>query len=80
MSISLLPQDIRDEYEIAERHHACAILKNDFSSEWNDLMDVLRHFRLRKLSRALLLFSVSADRFLSFGRGCLSGTFRNELG
>ncbi len=48
MSISILPSDIRDKYEVAERHHACAVLKNDFPNEWADLLAVLRSFRLKK--------------------------------
>lgn len=39
---------MRDRYEVAERHHACAILKTDFPHEWQDLVDVLLLFRLRK--------------------------------
>jgi len=45
---NLLPDDIRDNYQIEERHHACSILKTDFPSQWRDLIDVLREFRLRK--------------------------------
>ena len=48
MSTDLLPNEIRRDYQVAERHHACAILKNDFPSEWVDLLDSLRNFRLRK--------------------------------
>lgn len=35
-------------YQIAERHHACAILKTDFSNEWKDLLDALGQLRLKK--------------------------------
>jgi len=45
---SLLPSDIRETYQIAERHHACAILKTDFAQEWRELVDVLREFKLRR--------------------------------
>ncbi len=48
MSTDLLPNDICKSYQVAERHHACAILRNDFPSEWEDLLDCLRNFRLRK--------------------------------
>jgi hypothetical protein len=44
----LLPEDIRDSYQIEERHHACSILKSDFPKEWKDLIDVLREFTLKK--------------------------------
>ncbi|MEW6544116.1 MAG: BglII/BstYI family type II restriction endonuclease [Nitrospirota bacterium] len=36
------------KYEVAERHHACAILKTDFPNEWKDLLDALDHIRLPK--------------------------------
>jgi hypothetical protein len=45
---NLLPIDIQHEYQIEERHHACSILKIDFAEQWNDLIDVLREFKLRK--------------------------------
>jgi len=48
LGIKLLPEDIRDTYQIEERHHACAILKHDFPTEWNDLIEVLRNFVLRR--------------------------------
>lgn len=48
MSKELLPQDIRDSYQIEERHHACSILKTDFSDQWNDLIVVLRDFSLKR--------------------------------
>ena len=48
MAESLLPSDIRETYQIAERHHACAILKTDFAQEWRELVDVLREFKLRR--------------------------------
>jgi hypothetical protein len=48
MGIRLLPQFIRDNYEIHEWKHACAILHNDFPSEWSDIVDLLHQFRLCK--------------------------------
>jgi hypothetical protein len=48
MSIDLLPAFIRENYEIHEWKHACAILKEDFSNEWQDVISVLTAFRLRK--------------------------------
>lgn len=48
MGTDLLPEDIRDTYQIEERHHACAILMSDFPAEWGNLIDVLRSFRLRR--------------------------------
>lgn len=48
MSIDLLPEFIRENYEIHEWKHACAILKEDFPDEWNDILSVLQEFRLNK--------------------------------
>jgi hypothetical protein len=42
------PQFIRDNYEIHEWRHACAILTRDFPQEYSDICDVLDRFRLRK--------------------------------
>lgn len=46
MSIELLPEFIRQNYEIHEWKHACAILKMDFPEEWSDILSVLQDFRL----------------------------------
>jgi Restriction endonuclease BglII len=46
MSTDLLPQYIRDKYEVYEWRHACAILKYDFPSEWADIVALLQKFRL----------------------------------
>ena len=43
-----LPEDIRSLYEFHEWKHACAILKADFPTEWNDILEVLRGFKLRR--------------------------------
>jgi len=48
MTIELIPEFVRENYEIHEWKHACAILMNDFPDEWNDIVDVLTTFRLRK--------------------------------
>lgn len=48
MLSSHLPQFILSHYECHEWKHACAILKQDFPNEWNDIMNVLTAFRLRK--------------------------------
>lgn len=50
MGTELIPQDIRNKYEVHEWKHACAILKSDFPREWQDVIDLLRHFRLCKSS------------------------------
>ena len=48
MSIDNLPQFVRDHHEIHEWKHASAILENDFPDEWNDIIEVLRRFRLKR--------------------------------
>ena len=48
MSIDLLPKTILKKYEIHEWKHACAILKNDFPDEWEDIIDLLEKFKLCK--------------------------------
>ena len=48
MSLLLLPEFIRKYYEVHEWKHVCAILKQDFPNEWNDICDVLTDFRLKK--------------------------------
>lgn len=48
MGVTLIPSDIREKYEIHEWKHACTILKSDFPDELNDLIDMLRAFRLKK--------------------------------
>jgi hypothetical protein len=46
MVMDLLPAIIRENYEVHEWRHATAILKEDFSDEFDDLCDVLTRFRL----------------------------------
>ncbi|MBA3768067.1 MAG: restriction endonuclease [Acidobacteria bacterium] len=48
MTKELLPESIHALYEIHEWKHACAILVNDFPDEWNDIIEVLNGFRLRR--------------------------------
>lgn len=48
MTLDQIPANIRKMYEIHEWKHACAILQNDFPSEWNDIIEVLTEFRLYK--------------------------------
>ncbi|MCY2928792.1 MAG: BglII/BstYI family type II restriction endonuclease [Planctomycetota bacterium] len=48
MPVDLLPERIRSAYEVHEWKHACAILKNDFPVEWQDIIEVLQGFRLRR--------------------------------
>ena len=46
MSIELLPESIRQKYEVHEWKHACAILAIDFPAEWNDIIALLEQFQL----------------------------------
>jgi hypothetical protein len=48
MSLKQLPPFILDHYEVHEWKHASAILAQDFPREWNDIVEVLMAFRLRK--------------------------------
>jgi len=48
MGTDFLPAEILSKYEIHEWKHACAILKNDFPNEWNDLVELLLDFKLCK--------------------------------
>lgn len=48
MGTELLPQFICDNYEVHEWKHACAILKQDFPHEWDDIIEVLTNFRFRR--------------------------------
>jgi len=52
MSINVLPAFIRSNYELHEWKHACAILKTDFETEYNDIVKVLTEFRFKKSSIA----------------------------
>lgn len=42
------PQDLHKKYEIHEWKHASAILKCDFQNEWEDVIAMLREFKLKK--------------------------------
>jgi hypothetical protein len=48
MAITDLPNSITDKYEVHEFHHSIAILKNDFPLEYNDVINVLQSFTLKK--------------------------------
>jgi hypothetical protein len=47
VTIDLLPPFIRENYEVHEWRHACAVLSTDFPAEWRDICDVFSEFRLR---------------------------------
>ena len=48
MGTELLPKSIRNKYEVHEWKHACAILRNDFPLEWQDIINLLDQFTLCK--------------------------------
>lgn len=48
MGIDLLPDFLRQNYEVHEWKHACAILKQDFPKEWDDIVETLTRFRFRR--------------------------------
>ena len=80
MPTDILPDFIRMNYEVHEWKHACAILAADFPNEWQDIIEVLTSFRLKKgyivakgknkslVSAAIdLAFSQRGWREMSFG-------------
>ncbi len=48
MALSDFPKTLRENYEIHEWRHASAVLRTDFRSEWDDIVEVLGSFRLAK--------------------------------
>lgn len=48
MTLDLLPEFIREHYEVYEWRHACAILKKDFPEQWREIIDTLTNFQLLK--------------------------------
>jgi len=83
MTIDIIPKFIRDNYEIYEWKHACAILKEDFPEEWNDIVDVLTDFRLFKSyivnpGGRKSKVSESIDSFL-YSRGWVEKEFKTQI-
>ncbi|MBE7129595.1 BglII/BstYI family type II restriction endonuclease [Bacillus mycoides] len=48
MGVNLLPDFIINNYEVHEWRHACAILKEDFPQEWEEVISLLDGFKLYK--------------------------------
>jgi hypothetical protein len=48
VGVDLLPEFIRNNYEVHEWKHACAVMHNDFPVEWQDVISVLTDFRWRR--------------------------------
>jgi hypothetical protein len=43
-----LPEIIRRNYDVHEWRHASAVLCSDFRQEWNDIIEVLGRFRIKR--------------------------------
>lgn len=48
MAFDVFPKFIRDNYELYEWRHSCAILARDFPQELKEISDVLTRFRVNK--------------------------------
>jgi hypothetical protein len=48
MSLDLFPEAVCRKFEIVENHHAASILHTDLRSEWDDLIEMLTQFTLRR--------------------------------
>lgn len=46
--LGLLPDHVRNLYEVHEWRNACAVLKGAHPDEWDETMQVLTEFRLRE--------------------------------
>ena len=83
MGKDLLPAYVRDNYEVYEWKHACAILHSDFRDEWNDMISLLDQFELR---RSWIMqgggrkseVAGSMDRYL-YGRGWEERSFSTQM-
>ncbi len=78
-----LPPFTRDHYEVHEWRHACAILREDFADEWNDIIAVMQAFRLRKSwittsGGAKSKVSAFIDSFL-YARGWAEKEFMTQI-
>lgn len=49
-TLNLIPVDIRKKYEVHEWRNAAAVLKNACPNEWDDVLAVLRGFKLLRSS------------------------------
>lgn len=48
VSLHLVPEDIKELYEVREWRNATAVLQHAHPEEWADVLDMLRSFRLPK--------------------------------
>jgi len=83
MTIDDLPEFIKEYYEVHEWRHASAVLARDFPIEWQDILDVLAGFRLRKSwievggGRKSLVAEAIDQSF--YARGWVSKTFETNI-
>jgi hypothetical protein len=73
MGLDLIPAALHAKYTFEERDHACAILAQDFPSEFDDLLACLTAFKLKRSDiltpgGARSPISIAIDDFL-FNRG-----------
>lgn len=83
MGKELLPSFIHEHYEVHEWKHACAILHQDFPTEWGDIVALLTGFRLKRshvLERGGRKSKVAKeiDGFL-YGRGWQEKEFQTQI-
>jgi hypothetical protein len=48
VAVGHFPEDVHQSYELHEWKHASAILRYDFPEEWDDLLAMLRAFKLKR--------------------------------
>lgn len=83
MGVELLPKFIRDNYDVHEWRHACAILRHDFSEQWEDVVSVLSGFRFHRAQIEVSgggksLVSASLEAALN-SRGWKKKTFETKI-
>jgi len=83
VALNLIPAKLRQKFHIEDRVHACAVLKTDFPSEWNDILDCLDAFRLKR-SQVVAKggnkteIAIGIDTFLN-GRGWTEKNFDTKV-
>ena len=48
MSLNWIPPSLRNLYEVHQWRHACAIMRQDFPEEFDEIIEVIGRFRLPK--------------------------------
>jgi hypothetical protein len=83
MSLAHIPQQLHERFEFHEWKHAVAILRQDFAAEWQDILDLLKEFRL---CRSFIVtpggskspVALAIDRFL-LQRGWAERSFQTAI-